>query len=77
LGKYYKSVKYKKVLALTKKAGFSLTKGSKHHKITSPTGAAAPLPKKHTYLSNGVVEDICNFLIEQGVDESLIDKYIK
>jgi hypothetical protein len=76
VGEYYVGAKSRQILALLKKFGCKITEGGRHYKATAPSGNSVPVPR-HKELSNGVVEDICNFLIEEGCDKSLIDRHIK
>ncbi len=76
MGEYYVGAKSKAILSLLKKFGCTVTEGGRHYKAVAPSGNSVPVPR-HKELSNGVVEDICNFLIEEGCDKTLINKYIK
>lgn len=77
MGEYYVGKKYRKMLSLLKKCdGLVIKPGSRHTKITGPSGAITTLPR-HTDISNGVVEEICEFLISEHYSKELIDKYIK
>jgi hypothetical protein len=76
MGEYYVGAKSKKLIALLKKFGCTVSEGGRHYKATAPSGNSVPIPR-HKELSNGVVEDICRFLLEEGCNKELIDRYIK
>jgi hypothetical protein len=76
VGEYYKGAKTKQILGLLRRFGCAITEGGRHYKAVAPSGNFVPVPR-HKDLSNGVVEDICNFLIEEGCSEELIRKYVK
>jgi hypothetical protein len=76
MGEYFVGAKSRQVTALLKKCGLKIIPGSRHDKAVAPSGRSVPVPR-HKSLSNGEVEDICNFLIEEGYAKSIIDEYIK
>lgn len=81
MGKYYVATKYKKLMALirilTTKYGFIFKHGTKHHKVTAPSGKSAVIPHKHGQnVSAGVVESFCKFIKAEGIKPKLIDEYI-
>lgn len=77
MGEYYVGARSRQILALLRKLGLRVVSGrGGHDKAIAESGHVVPIPR-HRDLSNGVVEDICNFLIEEGYDKSVIDSYIK
>jgi protoporphyrinogen oxidase len=78
MGEYYVGIKYNQVLGLIKALGLETKhNNSKHTKIVASSGNTYPIPKKHPYLSNGVAESFCQFLLNEGYDKKVIDKYVK
>lgn len=76
MGEYYRPCTYAKMTSLLKKLGFEIKNCGKHDKAyCSKTGKWTTLPR-HKTLSNGVVESICDFLVELDYDKKIIDKYI-
>lgn len=68
--------KSKEILALVVHLGYQLKQGSKHIKAINPsTGNFTTIPR-HTVVSNGVVDNICKFLIQEGADKKTIKKFI-
>ena len=76
MGEYYRGAKNRQILALLRRCGFKIIPGSRHAKAIAPSGNSVPVPH-HKELSNGVVDSICTFLLEEGIDKSIIDKYLK
>lgn len=80
MGKYYISIKYKTLMALINfvvlEHGFIFRNGKNHNKLISTSGASFPIPHKHPYTSPGFIEGVCRFLLQEGVKDSEIAKYV-
>lgn len=69
--------KSKDILALFIHLGFEIKQGKKHAKATNPaSGNSITLPR-HVEVTNGVVDNICKFLLDEGVEKATIKHFIR
>lgn len=76
MGKYYRSIKFKRLIALLEKLGFYKKSGSKHAKYVRDDIPGAIIVPRHRKLSPGTVEQICKTLEDNGIDSSDIERLL-
>lgn len=80
MGKYYVSVKYRRLMALittlTSQYGYEFKPGGKHNKLIAPSGKSISVPHKHGYSSAATIESICKSLLKEGIDDEVISKHL-
>lgn len=77
MGTFYKPSSYRKFRKYLKKKGFNLREGGEHLVATHPVNEEIEISvPRHTRVSNGVTEGLCDKLVELGFDKEEIKRCI-